>query len=57
VTTSGNAIIAYINGQKFASIKGQLPDGGGAVGLYAQSEKSSRDTWKFIDLKVTEHAQ
>jgi hypothetical protein len=57
VTTSGSSIIAYINGQKFASIKGQLPDGGGAVGLYAQSEKSSRDTWKFIDLKVTEHAQ
>ena len=57
VTTSGSSIIAYINGQKFASVKGQLPDGGGTVGLYAQSEKSSRDTWKFFDLKVTEHAQ
>jgi hypothetical protein len=57
VTTSGNSIIAYINGEKFASVRGQLPDGGGAVGLYAQSEKNTRDTWKFIGLKVTEKAQ
>jgi hypothetical protein len=57
VTTSGSSILAYINGQKFASVKGQLPDGGGGVGFWAQSEKSSRDSWKFIDLKVTEHAQ
>jgi hypothetical protein len=34
-----------------------LPDGGGAVGLYAQSEKNTRDTWKFFGLKVTEKAQ
>jgi hypothetical protein len=45
-----------VNGEKFASIKGQLPEGGGAIGLYAQSEKSSRDTWKFFDLKITEHS-
>jgi hypothetical protein len=57
LTTNGGSIIAYINGQKFASVKGQVPDGGGAVGLYAQAEKSSRDTWKFFDLKVTQHAQ
>jgi hypothetical protein len=57
VTTSGSSIIAYVNDQKFAGVKGSPPDGGGMTGLYVQSEKSSRDTWKFFDLKVTEHAQ
>ena len=33
-----------------------VASGGGAIGLYAQSEKSSRDTWKFFDLKITEHS-
>ena len=56
VTTTGSAIVAYINGERFASVKGQLPDGGGAVGLYAQSEKANRDSWKFFNLKVTEHS-
>ena len=57
VTTNGSSIVAYVNGEKFASVRGQLPEGGGAVGLYAQSEKNTRDTWKFTGLKVTEHAQ
>jgi hypothetical protein len=57
VSTSGNSIVAYVNGETLASIKGQPPEGGGTVGLYAQSEKSSRDTWKFLDLKITEHRQ
>ena len=57
ISTSGNNITAYINGQKLASIKSQKPDGGGLVGLWAQSEKNSRDAWKFLDLKVTEPAK
>jgi len=57
VSTSGNVITTYINGQRFATVKAQVPEGGGLVGLWTQSEKSSRDTWKFYDLKVTEHAK
>ena len=57
VSTSGDSIIAYINGQKFASVRAQAPEGGGEVGFWAQSEKSSRDSWKFLDLVVTAHGQ
>ena len=57
VSTSANSIIVFINGLKFASLRAQEPEGGGEIGFWAQSEKSSRDTWKFFNLKVTEHAQ
>jgi len=57
VTTSGNAITAYINGNKFATVKGQAPQGGGQVGLHAESEEGRRDTWKFIGFKVTEASE
>jgi len=55
VTTSSNSIVAYVNGERFASVRGQLPDGGGVAGLWVQSEKSGRNNWKFLNLKVTEH--
>ena len=54
VTTSGNEITLYINDLKFAALKGQVPDGGGVIGLHSESEKSKHDTWKFSDLKVTD---
>jgi hypothetical protein len=54
VTTKGNAVTTYINDVKFASVKAQVPDGGGEIGLHAESEKAHRDTWKFIGLKVTD---
>jgi hypothetical protein len=57
VTTNGNSVIAYINGQMFASIRVRAPAGGGEIGFWAQSEAAHRDSWKFFDLKVTEHAQ
>jgi hypothetical protein len=57
ITTTGSSIIAYINGQKFASVRGEAPSGGGQVGFWAQSEASNRDSWKFLSLKVTEHVQ
>ncbi len=56
VSINGNSIIVYINGQKFASVRAQPPEGGGEVGFWAQSANDCRDTWKFFDLKVTEHA-
>src|SRR5262249_23828176 len=54
ISTSGDSIIAYINGRKFASVRAQAPEKGGTIGLWAQSEKASRDSWKFFNLKVTE---
>ena len=54
VTMDGNTITAYINDVKFASVKGQMPDGGGRVGMRAQSEEKQVDTWKFSQLKVTD---
>ena len=47
-------ITAFINGAKFATVKGQMPDGGGQIGMRAQSEKDQVDTWKFSALKVTD---
>ena len=54
VTTSGNTITTYINDVKFASVKAQVPENGGQIGLHAESEQTHRDTWKFIGLKVTD---
>jgi GYF domain 2 len=57
IVTSGNNITAYINGVKFGTARGQAPSGGGQVGLRAESEKAQRDTWKFLDFKVTQGEQ
>ncbi len=54
VELRGDTITASINGAKFASVKGQMPDGGGQVGMRAQSEKDQVDTWKFSALKITD---
>jgi hypothetical protein len=54
VETRGDTITASINGAKFAAVKGQVPEGGGQIGMRAQSEKDQVDTWKFSALKVTD---
>jgi hypothetical protein len=54
VTTKGNSVTTYINDIKFVTVKAQVPENGGQIGLYAQSEQAHRDTWKFMDLKVTD---
>ena len=56
VTTSGNSITLWINDLKFAAVKGQVPAGGGNIGLHSESEKAKHDTWKFSELKVTDLA-
>ena len=53
VRTSGSDITALINDAVFATVKGQAPDGGGQIGMRAQSEKNQVDTWKFSTLAVT----
>jgi len=57
VTTKGSSITTYVNDVKFASVKAQVPENGGEIGLHAESEKAHRDTWKFINLKVTDLAE
>jgi hypothetical protein len=57
VTMEGNSLTAYVNDVKFATVKAQVPAGGGEIGLHAESERAHRDTWKFLDLKVTDLAQ
>lgn len=54
IETRGDTITASINGAKFASVKGQIPETGGQVGMRAQSEKDQVDTWKFSQLKITD---
>jgi hypothetical protein len=54
VLLSGNTITTFVNDVKFASVKGQMPDGGGRIGMRAQSEENQVDTWKFSALKVTD---
>ena len=54
IQTRGDTITAMINGARFEAIRGQVPDGGGQVGMRAQSEKDQVDTWKFSDLRVTD---
>jgi hypothetical protein len=52
VRTLGSDIAVFINDAPFATLKGQAPDGGGQIGMRAQSEKSQVDTWKFSQLAV-----
>ena len=52
VRTQGADISAFINDKLFATVKGQAPEGGGQIGMRAQSEKSQVDTWKFSQLAV-----
>ena len=57
VMTSGNQITLFLNDLKLASVKGQVPAGGGVIGLHSESEKDKHDTWKFSALKVTDLPQ
>ena len=54
VLAKGNTITTYVNDVKFASVKGQMPEGGGRFGMRAQSEQNQVDTWKFSALKITD---
>ena len=53
VQTKGNTATLYINGTQVGSITGQPPQGGGEVGLTAQSGPSTRDVYAFSNFKVT----
>lgn len=49
VVFNGTQATAYINGQKFADFTGQPPDGGGEVGIFAESNGKAATTSAFQD--------
>ena len=55
VTLKDNTAVMMIDDQRFAGIRGRIPQGfQGSVGLYAQSETNRVITWEFASLKVTD---
>jgi hypothetical protein len=53
VVTVGNAATIYVNGQEYATIRGQPPAEGQQIGLRATSPRNERAVWTFDDVKVT----
>jgi hypothetical protein len=54
VTAKGNLATLYVNGTQAASFKGQPPQGGGLLGVYASSPKDSTGLFDFDNFKVTD---
>jgi hypothetical protein len=48
----GHSAALFVNNTKLQEFRGQPPKGGGAFGLYAGSEKSVPDEWRFLDIAV-----
>lgn len=53
VVTKGNQATIYINGKQMITFSGQVPDGGGLIGLAGDSGKTVKNTWEFSNLKVS----
>jgi hypothetical protein len=53
VVTKGNQATLFVNGTQVATINGQPPQGGGEIGLVADSGPASRAVFQFANLKVT----
>lgn len=54
VQMAGNKGTLYINDQKIVEFWGQPPARGGAVGLFAQSDKERSSDWRFQDIAVVD---
>lgn len=53
VTTKGPNAAIFVNGQQVAAFKGQPPQGGGFIGVRAESGSGSPAVGEFSDLKLT----
>lgn len=53
VVTKGNQATVYINDAQLATFTGQVPEGGGLIGVAGDSGKSVKNTWMFTNLKIT----
>jgi hypothetical protein len=52
VVTKGKQATFFINDAEITSIRGQPPEGGGLIGLEANSPKEETLTWELDDLRV-----
>ena len=57
VVIIGHFAALFVNNAKLQEFRGQPPKGGGAFGLYAGSEKSVPDEWRFLDIAVMDKGQ
>jgi hypothetical protein len=53
VVTKGSQATFFVNGTQVATINGQPPQGGGEIGLVADSGPGSRAVFQFANLKIT----
>lgn len=53
VVTKGTQATIYINDKQLVTFTGQPPEGGGLIGLEADSPASVRNSWGFSNLKIT----
>jgi TIR domain len=53
----GDFAALFVNNTKLQEFRGQPPKGGGAFGLYAQSEKTVPDEWRFLDIAVMDNGK
>jgi hypothetical protein len=57
VVIIGHFAALFVNNAKLQEFRGQPPKGGGAFGLYAESEKAASDEWRFLDIAVMDKGQ
>jgi hypothetical protein len=55
VVTAGSRVTLAINNTQVVGFWGQMPNRGGAVGLYGQSETKQDDDWRFLGIAVADH--
>ena len=57
IVIAGHFAVLFVNNAKLQEFRGQPPKGGGAFGLYAESEKTAPDEWRFLDIAVMDKGQ
>ena len=53
VVTAGNTASIYVNGEFYATMKGQPPADGQQIGVRATSPRNDRAIWGFDNMKIT----
>jgi hypothetical protein len=53
VAVDGGRATLYVNDQKFATLLGTAPEGGGQVGIDAEAPEKTKSTWTFSDFGVS----
>ena len=53
IVLRGKQVTININGKDIVSFKGQVPEGGGGVGIYAEGGEKEKSVCEFSNFKVT----